>query len=94
MFGRVVQQPPQSPDLSPLDFSTWSYWAGKMAEKNPTDQISLRAAVIQPYQELDDDVLYRTVMNVNRGFVPRLHKCVESSCKAFEGALKCDERRR
>lgn len=74
------QWPPRSPDLNPLDYSIWSILEERACREPHETEESLKAALEQAWEELDEGMLRRIVDDFPR----RLDACIEAGGKHFE----------
>jgi inhibitor of nuclear factor kappa-B kinase subunit alpha len=72
--------PPNSPDLSPLDFSVWSVLETKACASPHKSLDSLKAALQEAWDDLDGEYLRSTC----DAFMKRLKLCVKAKGALFE----------
>ena len=80
MSLELIQQPPNSPDLNPLDFSVWSAVEGMM-RKSATDH-ELRGEVARAFKLLQDKPGF--AKKVGESFMRRIGACIAAGGGAFE----------
>ena len=86
MFGpdRILQNPPNSPDLSPLDYYAWDAVDQKVQSLGPKNLPELKKCIVQAWGELNLDHLKKACTT---GWVKRLKACVINEGGRFEYAL-------
>ena len=85
LFGkeRVLQNPPNSPDLSVLDYHTWAYIDKKAQQVSPETTPDLKKCVVAACKSLDMDELKRAI----ESWPKRLQKCIAAEGARFEHSL-------
>ena len=76
--------PALSPDLSPNDSALWSLWESLVAQENPTDATTLRAAIIKTHAKITGDQLKHMI----RHFTRRLRLCLAADGGYFAASLR------
>ena len=83
--------PPTSPDLSTLDFHTWTAICRKLyfGENPPRDLASLKSGLVAAFAEVDREEIRRAV---NQGFRSRVKQCLENGGGHFERKIAKKEK--
>ena len=76
---RSVEWPPQSPDLSPLDFFFWGHLKS-VYQNRPCTVDELKVAITTECQRISTETLNR----VKDRFVKRINACVNAEGEQFE----------
>ena len=71
--SRLVQFPPRSPDLTPLDFFLWGFVKEKVYKSRPTNAEELRERITAACAEITPQQLCNVMINLKR----RYNKCIE-----------------
>lgn len=69
----LVEFPPRSPDLTPLDFFLWGVLKEKVYKTRPTNTEELRERIRQACAEITPNQLLNVMANIKR----RYNKCIE-----------------
>lgn len=80
----VIEWPPRSPDLTPLDFFLWGYLKGKVFKSQPANLDDLKQRICQEIRRITPEM----VQNVQQEFVDRLGYCQLTNGRHFEHLLK------
>lgn len=81
-LGHVVEWPPRSPDLTPLDFSLWGYLKSKVFTTPPTNLEELRERIIFHCNLLREGDF---IVNSIRGMRRRANICIQRDGRQVEG---------
>ena len=84
MFRETLVWPALSPDLSPNDYALWSLWESLVAQENPTDATTLRAAIIKTHEKITGDQIKRMILHFTR----RLRLCFAADGGYFAVSLR------
>lgn len=79
----VVEWPPRSPDLSPLDFFLWGLVKNKLYKNNPENANQLRENIVAAFNEIPGRTIQRDIKNIRK----RGQLCVEANGVLFEHLL-------
>lgn len=63
--GKVLDTPPQSPDLNPIEHA-WSYLKKKVGKRNPTNRGQLKAFVLEEWQKIPLEYIQNLVNSMKR----------------------------
>lgn len=69
----LIEWPPRSPDLTPLDFFLWGLLKQKVYKTRPQTVPELRVRILQACAEITPEQLRKVTMNVRK----RIDKCIE-----------------
>lgn len=69
----LIEWPPRSPDLTPLDFFLWGLLKQKVYKSRPQTQQELRARIVQACAEVSPHQIQNVVNNVRK----RIEKCIQ-----------------
>jgi hypothetical protein len=78
--GHLIQWPPRSPDLTPLDFFLWGYVKERVFQEIPTTREDMMERIQQAFAAIRRE----TLRNVGRSFYSRIERCVEVNGRNFE----------
>ena len=81
--GSILQNPPNSPDLSLLDYCVWGAMKVTIKNMNPKTAKELRTCVVRASSMLDKAALQKAVDQ----YLHRLETCVKNGGHRFEHAL-------
>ena len=84
-FGRRIRFPPNSPDLSPLDYSVWKRLQDSVDGEKCKTLLDLRVALKKHCEILMSDTDY--LKKVHENWVKRVEKCIEQEGGHFEHML-------
>jgi len=79
-------EPPNSPDLNPVDYSVWSVLQEMVYKTRITDLDDLQRSIRTEWANLDHAVIAAAVRQWRR----RLSACVRAGCGYFEDAFNSD----
>ena len=83
--GRRIRFPPNSPDLSPLDFSVWKRIQDSVHEDKCKTLMDLRVSLKKHCDILMSD--YDYLEKIHNHWVKRVEKCIEQQGGHFEHML-------
>ena len=75
-----LEFPPYSMDLTPMDFSFWSYLKRKVAMRNISSTENLKQAIEEEMILVPEEI----IINMCNGVVERCQKCIKSNGGRFE----------
>ena len=84
MFRETLVWPALSPDLSPNGCALWSLWESLVAQENPTDATTLRAAIIKSHEKITSDLIKRMILHFTR----RLRFCLAAEGGYLAASLR------
>ena len=84
MFRETLAWPAPSPDLSPNFHALWVLWESLIAQENPTDATTLRAAIIKTHAKITGDQIQRMTWHFTR----RLRLCLAADGAYFTASLR------
>ena len=84
MFNETLVLPALSPRLSPNDYALRSSWESPVAQENPTDATTLRAAIIKTHAKITSDQIKRMIWHFTR----RLRLCLATHGGYFAASLR------
>ena len=74
LLGEMLREtqawPALSPDFAPNDCAFWSVWESLVAQKNPTDATTLRAAIIKTNAKITGDQIRRMIWPFASALLP------------------------
>lgn len=79
----MIEWPPRSPDLTPLDYFLWGYLKSKVYVTRPTHLEDLKARIRQEIRKISADV----IDNVQKEFINRLGYCQIVNGAQFEHVI-------
>lgn len=62
----LIEWPPHSPDLNPLDFFLWGHLKEHVYSPPPTDLKQLKAAIVRKVKQISIDTCRAVIVNFNR----------------------------
>lgn len=81
--GSILNWPPRSPDLNPLDFFLWGYVKSGVYRHSVDDVGTLRQHVTDALRDVTPEMLD----SCRRNFLKRLNCCIECNGAHFEHVL-------
>ena len=61
MFRETLSWPALSPEFSPNDYALLGLWESLVAQENPTDATTLRAAIIKTHAKITGEQIKRMI---------------------------------
>ena len=84
MLRETLAWPAHSPDLSPNDTALWGFRGSLVAQENPTDATTLRAAIIKTHAKITSEQIKRMIWPFTR----RLRLCIAADGGYFAASLR------
>ena len=84
MFRESLAWPALSPDSSPNEYDLLGKWESLVAQENPTDATTLRAAIIKTDAKITCDQIKRMIWH----FTSRLRLCLATDGGYFAASLR------
>lgn len=81
---KILDWPPRSPDLNPLDFYLWGYLQHQVHLNDHDDTDELENSITNEIMRIPDDTLGR----VRQNFAKRLRLCIQENGALFEHLMK------
>ena len=69
---KILDWPPNSPDLNPIE-NVWGIIKGELQKEN----ISKRSILINRIKEIYENIQYKYIENIVESFVTRLQRCID-----------------